>query len=98
MKKLFSMLLVALLLVSLAVPAMAADMEILFTADSSAKVGGHLEIDFAAMMNDGRVTSEIYNAILEKNYEIYWYRDGAFYSTQPKVIFGDSDANVSFSV
>ena len=98
MKKLFSMLLVALLLVSLAVPAMAADMEILFTADSSAKVGGHLEIDFNAMLMDGRVTSDIYNAILEKNYEIYWYRDGAFYSTQPKVIFGDSDANVSFSV
>ena len=98
MKKLLSILLVLTLLLSLAIPVMAADMEILFTADSSAKVGGHLEIDFNAMLMDGRVTSDIYNAILEKNYEIYWYRDAAFYSTQQKVIFGDSDANITFSV
>jgi len=98
MKKGLCTLLVVILLVAMAVPTMAADMEIPFTPESSAKVGGHLEIDFHAMMVDGRITSDIYNAILEQNYEIYWYRDGAFYSTQPKVIFGDPDANVTFSV
>jgi hypothetical protein len=98
MKKVVCALLVLVVVLTMAVPAMASNMEVLFTADSSAKVGGHLEIDFNAMLLDGRVTSDIYNAILEKNYEIYWYRDGAFYSTQPKIIFGDSDANISFSV
>lgn len=98
MRKLLCALLVLVMLSAMAVPALAADMEVLFTSDSSLKVGGHLEIDFAAMMTDGRVTADIYNAILEKNYEIYWYRDGEFYSTQPKVIFGDSDAGATFDV
>lgn len=98
MRKLLCILLVLVMLSAMAVPALAADMEVLFTDDSSLKVGGHLEIDFAAMMTDSRVTSEIYNAILEKHYEIYWYRNGEFHATQPKVIFGDADAGASFSV
>jgi len=64
MKKGLCTLLVVILLVAMAVPTMAADMEIPFTPESSAKVGGHLEIDFHAMMVDGRITSDIYNAIL----------------------------------
>lgn len=66
MKKAVCALLVLVVVLTMAVPAMASNMEVLFTADSSAKVGGHLEIDFNAMLLDGRVTSDIYNAILEK--------------------------------
>ena len=98
MKKTLCAVLVLLMLVSLTVPAMAADMEVLFTSGSSAKVGGYLEIDFGSMMIDGRVTSDIYNSILEECYEIYWYKDGAFFSTQKKVSFTDADAGSTYDV
>ncbi len=98
MKKLIGILLAVSLLICLAVPAMATDMEILFTPGSSAETGSFLEIDFNAMMADSRVTADIYNAILEGNYEIYWYRDASFYSTQPRVNFSAEDTGISYSV
>lgn len=98
MKKLISALLLVTLLIGLAVPAMATNMEILFTPGSSAEAGSFLEIDFNAMMMDGRVTADIYNSILEGNYEIYWYRDASFYSTQPRVNFSAEDKGITYSV
>ena len=98
MKKLIGILLAVSLLICLAVPAMATDMEILFTPGSSAEAGSFLEIDFNAMMADSRVTADIYNAILEGNYEIYWYRDASFYSTQPRVNFSAEDTGITYSV
>lgn len=98
MKKLISALLLVTLLIGLAVPAMATNMEILFTPGSSAETGSFLEIDFNAMMMDGRVTADIYNSILEGNYEIYWFRDASFYSTQPRVNFSAEDKGITYSV
>ncbi len=96
MRKLACIALALVLLSALAMPVMAAD-EIRFTSGSKAEVGGYLELDMGAMMLNAN-SSEVYNAILEGNYEIYWYRDGAFYSTQKKVSFTDADAGATFSV
>ena len=98
MRKLSCIMLAVILLSALALPAFAVEDSVIFTKGSKAEVGGYLELDMAAMMLSDNASSEIYNAILDGNYEIYWYRNGSFYSTQKKVSFTDADAGASYSV
>lgn len=75
MRKLLSALICLLLLGSLAVPAFAADLSVPFTDDSLPEVGGKLEVNKYALLDDGSITSEMYNALLE-GYVIYsWYKN-----------------------
>ncbi len=97
MRKILCTLIALMLLLSLAVPVLAVSDKIRFTSGSKAEVGGYLEIDTDAMFLNAN-SSEVYNAMLEGNYEIYWYRDGAFYSTQKRVSFTDKDAGATYSV
>lgn len=97
MRRIFCILIALMLLLSLAVPALAVSDKIRFTSGSKAEVGGYLEIDVDAMFLNAN-SSEVYNALLEGDYEIYWYRNGSFYSTQKRVSFTDKDAGATYSV
>lgn len=76
MKKVFGILLAFLLICALAVPALAADLEVIFTADSKAEPGCRLTVDKGAMLNLGSHTAETYNAMLEGNVVYRWYKNG----------------------
>lgn len=75
MKK-FVLILICLLLLSLAIPAFAAGVTVTFTADSLPEVGGTLTVDKNALMNNGSITSDMYNALLEGNVIYSWYKNG----------------------
>jgi len=75
MKK-FVLILICLLLLNLAIPAFAAGVTVTFTADSLPEVGGTLTVDKNALMNNGSITSDMYNALLEGNVIYSWYKNG----------------------
>lgn len=80
MKRLWLILACVLLVAVLATPAMAADMEIIFTADSVFDVGGTVSVDKGLTMDNitDNGPSECYNAYLEGNVQYFWYRDGVW--------------------
>ena len=75
MKK-FVLILICLLLLGLAMTTFAAGVTVTFTADSLPEVGGTLTVDTNALMNNGSITSEMYNALLEGNVIYSWYKNG----------------------
>lgn len=76
MKKILFVSICLLLLFSLTIPAFAADPIITFTSDSVPEVGGTLTVDKNALMNNGSITSDMYNAMLEGNVIYSWYKNG----------------------
>ena len=76
MRKIVSILICLLLLLGLAIPTFAAGVSVTFTADSLPEVGGTLTVDTNALMNNGSITSEMYNALLEGNVIYSWYKNG----------------------
>ena len=76
MKKSLSSFICLLLLFSLAMPAFAAGLTVTFTADSLPEVGGTLTVDKNALLNNGSITAEMYNALLEGNVICTWYKNG----------------------
>ena len=76
MRKFVSMLICLLLLLGLAIPAFAAGVTVTFTDDSLPEVGGTLTVDTNALMNNGSITSDMYNAFLEGNVIYSWYKNG----------------------
>ena len=76
MKKFVSIPICLLLLLGLAIPAFAAGVTVTFTADSLPEVGGTLTVDKNALMNNGSITSDMYNALLEGNVIYSWYKNG----------------------
>ena len=75
MRKKLSVLVCLLLLCSLALPVLAAGVPVTFTKDSVPQVGKRLTVDKNAMLENGNITAEMYNALLE-GYVIYsWYKD-----------------------
>lgn len=77
MRKFVSILICLLLLLGLAMPTFAAGVTVTFTDDSLPEVGGTLTVDKNALMNNGSITSEMYNALLEGNVIYSWYKNGA---------------------
>lgn len=77
MRKFAATLICLLLLLGLAIPAFAAGVTVPFTEDSLPEVGGTLTVDKNALMNNGSITSEMYNALLEGNVIYSWYKNGA---------------------
>ena len=76
MKKALSILICLLLVVSLAIPALATTVKVTFTSNSLAEVGGTLSVDKNALMDNGNITSDMYNALLEGNLMYSWYKNG----------------------
>ena len=76
MRRFVSILICLLLLLGLAIPAFAAGVTVTFTDDSLPEVGGTLTVDKNALMNNGSITSEMYNALLEGNVIYSWYKNG----------------------
>lgn len=77
MRKFAATLICLLLLLGLAIPAFATGVTVPFTEDSLPEVGGTLTVDKNALMNNGSITSEMYNALLEGNVIYSWYKNGA---------------------
>ena len=77
MRKFVSILICLLLLLGLAMSTFAAGVTVTFTDDSLPEVGGTLTVDKNALMNNGSITSEMYNALLEGNVIYSWYKNGA---------------------
>ena len=76
MRKFVSILICLLLLTGLTVPAFADGITVTFTDDSISEVGGTLTVDKNALMNNGSITSDMYNALLEGNVIYSWYKNG----------------------
>ena len=76
MRKFVSILICLLLLPGLTVPAFADGITVTFTDDSIPEVGGTLTVDKNALMNNGSITSDMYNAFLEGNVIYSWYKNG----------------------
>lgn len=76
MKRILSVSICLLLLFSLAIPTFAVGLTITFTADSLTEVGGTLIVDKNALMDNGSITAEMYNALLEGNVIYSWYKNG----------------------
>ena len=76
MRKFVSILICLLLLLGLATPTFAAGVSVTFTTDSLPEVGGTLTVDTNALMNNGSITSDMYNAFLEGNVIYSWYKNG----------------------
>ena len=76
MRKFVSILICLLLLIGLAIPTFAAGVSVTFTDDSLPEAGGTLTVDTNALMNNGSITSEMYNALLEGNVIYSWYKNG----------------------
>lgn len=92
MKKVFSLLLCLLMLLSLTIPTLAADDVLTFTTDSKFELGGTAKVDGMktrqAIMDLGKDAAE-YNAALEGNVEFVWYRDGLSWGYGESYTFKD---------
>ena len=76
MKKFISVAICLLFFFSLALPASATGVAVTFTADSLPEVGGTLTVDKNALLDNGSITSDMYNALLEGNVIYSWYKNG----------------------
>jgi hypothetical protein len=98
MKRLLSIGLCLMLVLSFAIPAMAAEPEIIFTTGSKFEVGGTVKVDegetLLSTYNNG--TSDIYNAYLEGDVQYYWMRDGVYYADGPSLKLKESDKGCEF--
>ena len=98
MKRLLSIGLCLMLVLSFAIPAMAAEPEIIFTTGSKFEVGGTVKVDegetLLSTYNNG--TSDIYNAYLESNVQYYWMRNGEYYADGPSLKIKESDRGCEF--
>lgn len=96
MKRTICMMLCLMLLLGVAIPVMAAGMEVQFTDDSSFVVGGTVTVDKGKMMNDPSCTSDIYNALLEGNVQYYWFRNDVYYADGPSLTLKEGDQGYTF--
>ena len=76
MKKILSAAFCLLLVFSLAMTASATELTATFTPDSLPEVGGTLTVDKNALMDNGSITADLYNALLEGNVVYSWYKNG----------------------
>ncbi len=98
MKRLFSIALCLILMMSLVVPAKAANPEIVFTDESFYHPGFSMTVDkgktLESCYNNG--TSDIYNAYLEGNVQYYWMRDGEYFAEGPSYYITNNDRGCEF--
>ena len=100
MKKVLSILLCAVLLLSLAMPAMATSSYIVFTADSRFVEGCTVVLDKGkTLMNFyDRGTSDTYNAFLEGFAKYWWFCNDEFYAHGEEATFSSEDVGKQFEL
>ena len=76
MIKILSAAFCLLFVFSLAMTASATELTATFTPDSLPEVGGTLTVDKNALMDNGSITADLYNALLEGNVVYSWYKNG----------------------
>lgn len=94
MKKVFSFVLIALLLCSFTVPVMAEDGVVAFTTDSSFTVGGTVKVDESKTIENIMgldIESVEYNAASEGNVQYYWFRDDSYFADGTSVTLTEED-------
>lgn len=102
MKRIISVILCLALLLGLATTAMAAsptvytDIKVYFTDDSGFESGDTVTVDEAAIMNDGDITSDVWNAILEGRVTYTWMRNDCDYATGKSLTLTSSDKGCRF--
>lgn len=100
MKKILSLVLIAVILTVLAVPVSAADMQVCFTSDSSFVAGGTVKVDKYKTMDsinaDPSCTSDVYNAYLEGQVSYWWFRNGSSYKEGSSITLTNDDKGCQF--
>lgn len=100
MKRLFSLLIVLVMLAGFAVPVSAATMKVCFTSDSSFEAGGTVKVDrmltMASIYDDPSCTSDVYNAYLEGFVEYWWWRNDSAYKSGSSITLTDNDKGCQF--
>ncbi len=102
MKKLISTILCLALLLGLATTALAAsptvyqDIKVYFTGSSSFEAGGTVTVDEAAIMNDGDIQADVWNAILEGRVKYTWHRNDTEYKEGESIRLTDADKGYRF--
>lgn len=101
MKRLWLILACVLLVAALATPALAENMEVIFTPDSVFDVGGTVTVDKGRTLDNitNNGMSEHYNAYLEGNVQYFWYRDGVWdesFGNAESVTFNESHRGCTF--
>lgn len=102
MKRIISAILCLVLLLGLATTAMAAsptvysDIKVYFTSDSGFEAGDTVTVDEAAIMNDGDIQADVWNAILEGRVTYTWMRNDSEYATGKSLTLSSSDKGCRF--
>lgn len=100
MKRIVCMIVCALLMAALVVPAAAANMTVVFTSDSKFEAGGTVKVDVMAtqqsVMNDPSVTADYYNAALEGDIQFYWFRNDSWHSEGTVIHLTEEDKGCEF--
>lgn len=88
-----------LLMLSLAVPALAAPV-VEFTVGSQFEAGCTVTVDeqktLMGVMDSDSVTADLYNAALERNVSYHWFKDGVYYSDGKSVTLTEADRGSEF--
>ena len=98
MRRLFSAFLCLALVLSLALPVMAAEPKIIFTSDSSFEAGGTVTVDEYKTLESVYYNglSEEFNAYYEGNVQYYWMRNDSYYADGPSITLTEADKGCSF--
>ena len=98
MKRFISMILCLVLVLSLAMPVLAAEPKIIFTDGSNFNVGGTVTVDeyktLESVYNNGK--SEEFNAYYEGYVQYYWMRNDSYYADGPSITITESDKGCQF--
>ena len=98
MKKFASVILCMVLIMTMALPVMAAEPKIIFTSDSNYSVGGTVTVDkyktLESVANNGK--SEEFNAFYEEDVQYYWMRNDSYYADGPSITLTEADKGCTF--
>lgn len=98
MKRVMSIALCLVLVLSLAAPVLAAEPKIIFTDESNFNVGGTVTVDryktLESVYNNGK--SEEFNAFYEGYVQYYWMRNDSYYADGPSITITENDKGCQF--
>lgn len=100
MKKFICTFLCIVMLLAMAVPVMAAEMQVYFTSGSGFEAGDTVTVDKQktrkSIMDDPSCNSEEYNAALEGNIRFRWFRNDSAYKDGESITLTETDKGCEF--